>query len=248
MERLDFLRIAAIALCALALSACGGNSAATPGNQAAATTGTPAASAPASSAPPSGTSSQQSVVVVNSNLEFSASSYTVGQVAGSVTVTVTRTGGSSGAVSVGYATSDGSAIAVTDYTAVSGTLQWADGDAGVKTFVVQISTGTPFTGSKSFSVTLSGPSSGAALGSPGSATVTITGAGSASTGPAAPTNLLMTLQGLNAPDPSRNYLIVPQNPNTTSIGWTQATAGAAPISYNKVYRSTTSASTGFSLL
>jgi hypothetical protein len=109
------------------------------------------------------------------SLELSSSSYAVAQSAATLTVTVNRTGGSSGAVSVAYATTNGTATSGTDFTAASGVLQWADGDAASKTFTVQISNAAPFSGSKYFSVALSDPSSGAALGSPGAANLTITG-------------------------------------------------------------------------
>ena len=52
-------------------------------------------------------------------IQFSAATYSVGENAGTATVTVTRTGGSSGAVSVTFATSNGTATAPGDYTAVS---------------------------------------------------------------------------------------------------------------------------------
>jgi hypothetical protein len=122
-----------------------------------------------------------------------------------VTVTVNRTGGSSGAVSVGYATANGTAVSGTDFTAASGTLNWADGDAASKTMSVAISNATPFSGSKSFAVALSSPTGGATLATPSSATVTITGSssgsgggGGGSGGPAAPTNFLLTNQAANS--------------------------------------------------
>ncbi len=115
------------------------------------------------------------------NLQLSSSSYSVSQSSGSLTVTVNRTGGSSGAVSVAYDTTNGSAIAGTDYTPVSGTLQWSDGDAAAKTFAVPVSNAAAFSGSKTFSVALSAPTGGASLSSPSSATATINGAGSSGT-------------------------------------------------------------------
>ena len=111
------------------------------------------------------------------SLQLSASGYAVGQAAGSVSVTVNRTGGSSGAISVSYATADGTAIAGTDYTATSGTLQWADGDASSQAISVPVSNATPFTGSKAFTIAVSGATGGASLASPDSATVTISGSG-----------------------------------------------------------------------
>jgi hypothetical protein len=114
-------------------------------------------------------------------LTLSDASYSVAQSAGSLTVTVNRTGGSSGTVSVNYAAANATATAGTDYTATSGSLEWNDGDATSKTFVVPVSDATPFTGNKTFSITLSDPTSGATLGSPDSATVTIAGAAAIAT-------------------------------------------------------------------
>ena len=115
------------------------------------------------------------------SLQLSASSYAVAQSAGSLTVTVHRTGGSSGAVSVAYATANDTAIAGTNYTATSGTLQWANGDAASKTFSVPVSNATAFSGSKTFTVALSGATGGATLSSPSSASVSITGSGGGTT-------------------------------------------------------------------
>jgi len=74
-------------------------------------------------------------------LQFNASNYSV--VEGNsgtktVTVTVTRTGGTVGAVSVDCATSDGTATPGDDYEDASWTLNWADGDGGNKTFTVTV--------------------------------------------------------------------------------------------------------------
>jgi hypothetical protein len=110
-------------------------------------------------------------------LQFSAASYTVAQGAGTVTLTVDRVGGTAGAVAVSYASSNGTAVAGTDYSAASGTLSWADGDAAAKTFAVPISATTPFSGTKNFTVALANATGGATLGSPNSATVSITGSG-----------------------------------------------------------------------
>ncbi len=107
-------------------------------------------------------------------LQFSAAAYPTFEDAGTVTVTVSRVGGSNGAVSVNYATQDGTALAGTDYTAASGTLSWASGDATDKIFTVPLIDRKITNGSMvSFGVNLSQPM-GAALGSPAAATVTIT--------------------------------------------------------------------------
>ena len=89
-------------------------------------------------------------------------------------LTVNRTGGTSGAVSVSYATSNGTAVAGTDYTAASGTLSWAAGDSTAKTISVAVIDEQLTSGSKTFGVTLSAPAGGATLGTPSMATVTIT--------------------------------------------------------------------------
>ena len=108
------------------------------------------------------------------SVSLSTAAYSVAENAGSVTLSVDRTGGASDAASVSYATANGTATAGTNYTATTGTLEWAAGDAAAKTISVPVSNGTPFSGSKTFSVTLS-QASGASLGSPGSATVTVNG-------------------------------------------------------------------------
>src|SRR5262249_30541930 len=82
------------------------------------------------------------------------------------------TGGTSGAVSVHYATSDGTATAGSDYTAASGTLTFADGEAS-KTFTVTVLDDTLVEGNETVTLTLSNPTGGATLGSPASVVFTI---------------------------------------------------------------------------
>ena len=107
-------------------------------------------------------------------LQFSAAVSSVSESAGSVSVNVNRAGGSIGAVSVAYATSDGSAVAGTDYAAANGTLSWADGDTAGKIITVPILDRNLFDGSsKTFSIVLSAPGGGATLGTASSAMVNI---------------------------------------------------------------------------
>ena len=83
----------------------------------------------------------------------------------SVTVTVTRTSGSDGAVSVSYQTSDGTATAGTDYVATSGSLNWANGDSAAKTFQVTIlDDSTIEEPNQTANLALSAPVGGATLG------------------------------------------------------------------------------------
>jgi len=106
-------------------------------------------------------------------LRFSASSYSVAENGGLATVTVTRTGGSSGQVTVDYTTSNGSALSASDYTAVSGTLLWASGQTTSRTFTVPVLDDNLPEGSETVHLTLSGLSGGATLGTPGTAVLTI---------------------------------------------------------------------------
>jgi Calx-beta domain/Metallo-peptidase family M12 len=77
---------------------------------------------------------------------------------------VTRTGGSDGAVAVNFATSNGTAIAPGDYSTRSGTLNWAAGDTAPKNISVPIIDDGQPEGPETFTVTLSSPTNGATLG------------------------------------------------------------------------------------
>jgi hypothetical protein len=169
-------------------------------------------------------------------LQFSASSYAVAQNAGTVNVTVDRTGGSSGAVSVAYATSNGTAVAGTDFTAANGTLHWATGDATPKTFEVSVSDAAPFPGNKSFGVSLSSPSAGATLSDPSSATLSITGSGVSAPGSGSP-SAVTNLQLINQGGPGNNiHGSTASLTNYQQISWNAATPGANPIASYNIYR------------
>ncbi len=106
-------------------------------------------------------------------LQFSAASYSVNEATGSVTVTVTRTGGSAGAVAVNYATANGGAQAPADYTTTSGTLNWTDGDSSNKTFTVTVANDASAEGPETVQLSLSNATGGAALGANANATLVI---------------------------------------------------------------------------
>ncbi len=107
-------------------------------------------------------------------LQFSVSSLTVAEDAGNATVTVTRTGGSDGAVSVTVTSRDGSATQPADYTAVSTTVSFAAGDTAAKTVNVPIINDTTPETAETLYLTLSAVTGGAALGSTSEALITIT--------------------------------------------------------------------------
>jgi Calx-beta domain len=71
------------------------------------------------------------------SVQFSALSFPVSEDIGSAVVTVTRTGGTAGTITVNYATGGGTATAGTDYVQTSGTLTFADGET-VKTFTIPV--------------------------------------------------------------------------------------------------------------
>jgi len=104
-------------------------------------------------------------------LQFSSNNYTVNETGRSVTITVKRIG-SNGAVSVDYASSDGTATA-SDYTAISGTLNWADTDNTDKSFTLNISDDSLVEGNETVNLTLSNVIGETALGFPNQTVVTI---------------------------------------------------------------------------
>ena len=112
-------------------------------------------------------------IPAHGTVRFAAASASVSESAGSATISVTRTGGTTGAVSVSYATSNGTATAGADYTATSGTLSWADADSAAKAFSIPITNDTLAEGNETLLVTLSAPTGGAALGAPATMTLTI---------------------------------------------------------------------------
>ena len=109
-------------------------------------------------------------------LALNAAAYAVNENGGTAVINVTRSGGADGAVSVtcsAAAAGGDTATAGTDFTASSVTLNWADGDAASKGCDVAIANDAAIENAETFTVSLSGPTGGAALGASSSATVTI---------------------------------------------------------------------------
>lgn len=121
-------------------------------------------------------------VVTPGILQFSQSSYSVteavynsvsGAVYGGIaTITVERTGGSDGEVSVRYSTSDGTAAAGQDYTAASGTVIFFDGQTS-QGLDINILDDQETEGNETVNLALSNPTGGASLGSQMDAVLTI---------------------------------------------------------------------------
>ncbi len=101
------------------------------------------------------------------NVTFTASENTT------ATITVNRNAGSTGAISVNYATANGTATAGSDYAAASGTLNWADGDMTPKSFNIPINADFVLDDAETINLTLSNPV-GTTIANGSTATLTIT--------------------------------------------------------------------------
>jgi CSLREA domain-containing protein len=113
-----------------------------------------------------------SLIAVPVGFKLGVANYTVNESDGAASITVFRTGGTLGSVSVGYAVGGGTAVAGTDYTATSGTLFFNPGDTS-KTFVIPLIDAARVGGSVTANITLSNPTGGATLGSPATSVLTI---------------------------------------------------------------------------
>lgn len=117
--------------------------------------------------------------IVPGTLVLSSGTYSVIENAGTVTITVNRTGGMTGAVSVPYTLTDGTATGGSpcgtgfDYDNAGGTVSFANGET-TKTFTVPICDDFVFEGDETFNVTLGTATGGATTGTPATAVVTIT--------------------------------------------------------------------------
>ena len=80
---------------------------------------------------------------------------------GELEFTVTRTGDLSSALSVDFATTDGTATAATDYTSATGTVSFAAGENTATITVSTLNDGVVEAGDETVTVTLSNPSAGA---------------------------------------------------------------------------------------
>jgi hypothetical protein len=119
------------------------------------------------------TVTQDGTTPASNTVQFSQTSYSTSEAAGSATVTVTRSGNTSAPATVDYATSDGTANERGDYNTTIGRLRFAAGET-VKTFNVLITDDAYAEGNESLNVTLSNPTGGVTLGSPSTAVLSIT--------------------------------------------------------------------------
>ena len=165
-----------------------------------------------------------------SSVQFSTANYFVSEAAGRANITVTRIGDTSTAASVTYSTNDaaglqncnvfnGIASPRCDYINTLGTMTFAAGET-FKTFSVPLVDDGYAEGNEAFTISLSNPS-GVALGSPNTATVTVTDNETANgTNPIDDTNFFVRQQYIDflgrEPDPPG------------FAGWTSAINNCAP--------------------
>jgi hypothetical protein len=112
------------------------------------------------------------VAKISPSLQFDSATYAIPENGGAQTITV-LSDGFTDSVSVNYATSDGSAIAGTDYAPVSGVLTYLPGET-VKTFKVPIINDSVFEGKETVLLSLSNPTGHGRLGNFATATLTLT--------------------------------------------------------------------------
>lgn len=106
-------------------------------------------------------------------LQLSAAAYTVGENSGPAVITITRTGASTGTATVQIATSNGTATAGSDYTAVSQTVTFNNGETS-KTVNIPITDDLLNEPDETVNITLSNAGGSGALGTPATAVLTIT--------------------------------------------------------------------------
>lgn len=106
------------------------------------------------------------------NLQFTASTIAAIEDVGTLSVTVVRTGGTTGTVSVDYSTANGTAIAGQDYTATSGTLTFSGGET-TRTIQIPITNDSTTETDETFTISLRNDANLEVLGSPSTLVVTL---------------------------------------------------------------------------
>ena len=108
----------------------------------------------------------------NGSVQFSVASMRVIEDLSLLTITVLRSGGSAGTLTVNYATADGTALAGQDYTSTSGVLTFNGGET-TKTFQIPITDDSTTEADETFTVALSNTATIDSLGAPSTLVVTL---------------------------------------------------------------------------
>lgn len=96
-------------------------------------------------------------------IEWSLAASEVEESDGAASLILQRLGGTTGTVTVSYAFASGTALAGADFTSLGGTITFLDGQSSVE-ILVPITTGDALENTETFTVTLTNPTGGAALG------------------------------------------------------------------------------------
>ncbi len=104
-------------------------------------------------------------------IQFTTTTITAPEGGTSLVVTVRRTGGSDGTVTVNFGVTGGNATSGSDFTLAAGALVFADGET-TKTFTVNTIDDPQFEGIETLTLSLSSPTGGAIIGTVGSTTIT----------------------------------------------------------------------------
>jgi hypothetical protein len=105
-------------------------------------------------------------------VNFSAASFSTPENVGDMVVSLARSGGAFGEVTVEYNTTNAEATAGEDYASASGAVTFLHGETSLS-FLINILDDDEFEGDERFGLTLSNPSGGATLGDTFESTVTI---------------------------------------------------------------------------
>lgn len=146
-------------------------------------------------------------------LQFSLPVYSFNKNGGQALITVTRTNGTAGTISVNFATLDGTAYSNTDYMATNGTLVFTNGQMA-RSFSVPIINNSIVEGNLFLSMILTNASPAVVLGSPSNATLNIVDTSTYDYPPGSPDVSYSSLAGFNgsvfglALEPSDGKLVV----------------------------------------
>jgi YD repeat-containing protein len=166
-------------------------------------------------------------------LQFPLGNLSVNEAAGTATVTVRRVNGTFGAVSVQYTTVNQSATAPADYTATSGTLNWASGDAADKTFTVPIVNDTLVEGPETIQLVLSNPTGGAALPAGGTGGTSIIYVDIVDNDVAQPGSLALTTAAVTVPETAASVVFTVQRAGgadgAVSVAYVAAAGSGTPL-------------------
>ena len=109
----------------------------------------------------------------STTVQVETPSYTLNETGGQVAIQVTLSSPAAFSITVNYATSDGTAVAGSDYTAASGTLTFAPGETS-QPIIIAITNDNAFESSEAFNLTLSNITPNTTpFGVPNSASITI---------------------------------------------------------------------------